>query len=170
MTAWNNSIVVAGATGGLGPALCADLAHAGARLGLIDLDRERGLMLTERLSRVTDCTFRHGDLSVPAEATAVIRSLAAALGGLDAFVMVASPEARAWTAASLEALRHRRAPGRSVHVVNVIGASVGSETEAGATAAELLNRLRPAIAGQPSTTRLNKHSSRWDKAPLSDLT
>jgi NAD(P)-dependent dehydrogenase (short-subunit alcohol dehydrogenase family) len=117
------AIVVAGAAGGIGPALCTDLAHKGARLGLVDLDRPAGVLLTKQLSGLTICTFRHGDLSVPAEATAAIRSLAAALGGIDAFVMVHPQSGAAWGTAAAEAARHRRFPHTPVGILSWGGAA-----------------------------------------------
>jgi NAD(P)-dependent dehydrogenase (short-subunit alcohol dehydrogenase family) len=116
---WDSAIVVAGAATGIGPALCADLAHKGARLGLVDLDRHAGVLLTRQLSGLTLCTFRHSDLSVPAEAIAAIRSLAAALEGIDAFVMVHPQGGSSWRTAAAEAVRHRRFPHKPVGVVSM---------------------------------------------------
>ena len=114
----DSAIVVAGAAAGIGPALCANLAHKGARLGLVDLDRRAGVLLTKQLSGLTLCTFRHGDLSVPAEAIAAIRSLAAALEGIDAFVMV-HPHGAMWGTAAAEAARHRRFPHTPVGILSM---------------------------------------------------
>jgi NAD(P)-dependent dehydrogenase (short-subunit alcohol dehydrogenase family) len=138
----NSSIVVAGATTGIGPALCAGLARSGARLGLVDLDRDRGMQLTAQLSDLTICTFRHGDLSVPAEAGAVVRSLAAALAGIDAFVML-RPEGAAWEPAAAEAVRHRRFPGRPVDILSAAPTPAGGG-RAGVhrAAVDLLYRLQ----------------------------
>ncbi len=119
----DSAIVVAGAAGGVGPDLCADLAHKGARLGLVDLDRPAGVLLTRQLSGLTLCTFRHCDLSVPAEAIAAIRSLAAALEGIDAFVMVHPQDGAVWGTAAAEAARHRRFPHTPVGILSMAGAA-----------------------------------------------
>jgi NAD(P)-dependent dehydrogenase (short-subunit alcohol dehydrogenase family) len=113
----NSSVVVAGAATVIGYALCTGLAMHGARLGLIDLDRERGLQLAISFGGITSCTFRQGDLSVAGEASAVVRSLAAALDGIDAFVMV-SPEGVIWEWAAAEAAQHPRVQTRAVKVLS----------------------------------------------------
>jgi NAD(P)-dependent dehydrogenase (short-subunit alcohol dehydrogenase family) len=115
----DSAIVVAGAAAGIGPALCTGLARKGARLGLVDLDRHAGALLTSQLSGLTLCTFRHGDLSVPAEAIAAIRSLAAALEGIDAFVMVHPEGGTVWGTAAAEAARHRRFPHTPVGILTM---------------------------------------------------
>lgn len=115
----DSSIVVAGAATAAGAALSAGLARNGARLGLVDLDRQTGVLLAKKLSGLTVCTFRHGDLSVPAEAMAAIRSLAAALEGIDAFVMVQPQGDLAWGAAAAEASCHRRFPHTPVDIYSI---------------------------------------------------
>lgn len=133
---------MAGATTGIGPALCAGLARSGARLGLVDLDRDPGLLLNAQLNAVTASTFRHGDLSVPAEAIAVVRSLAAALAGIDAFVMV-RPEGAAWEPAAVEAARHRRRPDRPVGILSAAATpACNGRAEVRRAAVDLLHRLQ----------------------------
>ncbi|NBD94937.1 MAG: SDR family oxidoreductase [Gammaproteobacteria bacterium] len=81
----DSRIVITGAARGLGRAMARDLAEAGARLGLIDLDSGA---LTEALAELPgeNHIFAVADVTDEAAITAAFDQFDAALGGIDAVI------------------------------------------------------------------------------------
>lgn len=90
MTLSGKVVVVTGAAGGMGRALCHELAHEGVRLGLIDRDAEGLTSLQERLHECgVPCCGVTTDVSDRQAIGAAFDVLVAALGPVDILVACA---------------------------------------------------------------------------------